>query len=175
LEGTGYSFSNEETGSRQNQLNCSAGTCGVNYDEYVSIKVTDYCGTEDTLIIRNTGAGWKTQISWRVGRESVGAGDCGGDGDCGNSECAAFIDGITVFEYSVYDFAARLRDVAELPGCLWDDIEPYPYANVSDGPYKTPLQGTYWSSCVPASRPYPAWSRINFYHWECGGTDSPCL
>ena len=43
--GSGYSFDESETTERVNVLNCDSGNCGINYDPYTTITVTDKCGS----------------------------------------------------------------------------------------------------------------------------------
>jgi hypothetical protein len=58
VSGTGYSIGQTQTEGRSNQLNCAAGTCGVNFDAFAKVTVTDSCGGAVTGTIRNTAGQW---------------------------------------------------------------------------------------------------------------------
>jgi len=55
---TGYTFGSAQTSARNNTLTSASGTCGVHYDPYADITVTDACGTSVSFEIRNTGGTW---------------------------------------------------------------------------------------------------------------------
>jgi len=108
-----------------------------------------------------TGGKWYWDLNQRATRSS----DCGGEGDCGNNVSVVIVQGKYKWEYSVWDFFHRLRDVAELGTCTWDGWA-FGGADPADGPYATPLDGTTWGSCE-VHRPYPAWARVNLYRYIC--------
>jgi hypothetical protein len=58
--GNGYSFSQNETENdlEETTMTSASGTCGVNYDVYTTVTVTDACGTMATATIRNTAGTW---------------------------------------------------------------------------------------------------------------------
>jgi len=60
VSGTGYSYSDPETDGdgEETTLSSAAGTCGVNYDPYTTMTVTDYCEEVDTQFIYNSGGTW---------------------------------------------------------------------------------------------------------------------
>ena len=90
----GYSFGSASTTTTSNTLTSAAGTCGVHYDEYAEISVTDTCGSGVSFIIRNTGGQWNHQESF-IGRCGAGCGGCGGcDADeCGSAPVLIQIEG----------------------------------------------------------------------------------
>lgn len=55
---TGYSFGSNQTAARNNTLTSATGTCGVHFDEYAEVTVTDACGGSVYFEIRNTSGHW---------------------------------------------------------------------------------------------------------------------
>lgn len=60
VSGTGYTFDDTVSSNLTNTLNCAAGDCGVDYDPYASLTITDDCDTSVTAKILNTGGQWVT-------------------------------------------------------------------------------------------------------------------
>lgn len=89
---TGYSFGNATTTARNNTLTSAAGVCGVNYDPYATITVTDACGDSVNFVIRNTGGQWSLN-DFGYGTNFVGA--CA---NCGNNCRTSDYGNKTLFE-----------------------------------------------------------------------------
>ena len=61
VSGTGYSLDDSTTKNDLETvtLSCAAGSCGVDYDVYCTVTVTDQCGETVNVVIRNTGGTWQ--------------------------------------------------------------------------------------------------------------------
>lgn len=60
VSGTGYSASGTGT---VGTISSASGTCGVEYAVYVTVTAKDFCGTEKTCVIRNTGGKWTISVA----------------------------------------------------------------------------------------------------------------
>jgi hypothetical protein len=80
VAGNGYVLSKLSTTDRTNYVISAAGACGAgagNYAAFVTVTITDDCGTVLTKNIRSTGGSWTT-----VGAHSEGSCLAGGAGGC---------------------------------------------------------------------------------------------
>jgi len=165
VTGSGFHFndisgpSSEEINdhSKRLQLWADGTACGS-----AEIKVTDSKGKNDVAFVRNTAGTWYWTLAWRSKRDGA---SCGKMGDCGNQVTQSIIIGKNKWLYSTIDWYHRNSDVNQKKNCKWQDWS-YPKYKPIDGPYKTPLEGTSWSSCSQ-NRPYASWARVNIYEWRC--------
>ena len=132
-------------------------TCGS-----AEITVTDSKGKNDVKYVRSTSGTWYWNLSMRSKRDGA---TCGKMDNCGNEITEYIIIGKIKWEYSTFDWYHRYTDVNEKSTCKWQDWV-FTKCKPSDGPYKTPLEGTSWSSCTE-HRPISSWARVNIHEWRC--------
>ncbi len=168
--GTGYTLGSATTplGTVVNTLISASGSCGVHYDPYATVTVTDGCGIPVEFSIRNTGGQWVQKESATASPRFIG--DCGGGQSINCQEGG--------LSYNAYDGYRRwrFRDTAYFNADCTCDWTAREWSAGSD----PPLCGSPYACWVIAypylSSPVDACCglfkhtdvfRYYYYEWEC--------
>jgi len=168
VAGLGYTLDFVSTVIGQNGLNCGGGTCGVNYDPFATITVTDACGTSIEIIIRNTGGQWNV-----IGNVYNGNNNCASSFLCPTSKTVFLVRGNQLWSLTTVAAAFLGECTCSVNEANWN-------AGWLDGagatfPPITPF--TFWNTYFRVDPPIcatctgtegsPSLVRGNYYEWGC--------
>lgn len=168
VSGLGYSISGEsgspataETSERNATLNCVGGTCGVDYDTYCTVTVTDRCGTSVEFVIKNTAGSWGNYVE-----------ECFEPDACaGTATCETIVDNIkyeTIYCNKVSSGCDDIRDDCNPPDmyCVgtWLNNENYQCGGVGET-YGKSLFGSCFN-CYGAGQEHRI-EKCGYYTWGC--------